>query len=561
VFHGNFNKMTFTLPCGRNEGDPGQVKIGEQSLHFEKFGDVRIFRPSQFGEDFIRRRSRAHLFSRFSAGTYSGRDEVNAIIQHQFKFYESLLAIFIPKLISRDAAEFLLFQFDEAVRILHGDGVLDFHERARWKETEPSFKRAIKYLIELICMQASCTVPKVTDDEAVFAMESALICAECMVSLAQQSDLAHSVFPDDCELRVFDDGPLDFKIALGGQPAGYDEKFSDRVIRDRENRNRFIKWPQIDYHTPTHQQYLDDAFNRSFGMTYGEFIAAITSVIDGSRPSLHPRSFPTLFIRRVDALNALSESGRCRSAIERAIDGFTVSPVSMAAEGRVVWKPKQKSRAYRRGFFLFPHESGPHLAFSSAMARENLIQLVNWIPYQNLPGEWESPMTRNAVGELANASGAWFEKTVSENLRGLGIVGQRAHRTIGVGSKIIRIPNEVGEIDFLGYHPQQAILVAVEAKMVMTGLEPCYWRDDLDTFVYRTGSYAERFRRKLAWVRENRQRIADVLGAKSPVKIAFAMFTLYPCIARGFIQDFECVSLAEFMLDFQRKSAWPYPLA
>lgn len=536
------------------------MKIEQRSLHFENFGGVRIFRPSQFGEDFIRRRSRAHLFSHFSAGTYLGGTEVNAIIQHQFKFYESLLALLIPKLAWRDAAEFLLFQYDESSRIFHGNGVFDLRERQRWMETEPTFKRALKYLIELICMHADCTAPSVTTDEAVFALESALICTECMVSLAQQSDLAHSIFPEDCALTIFDNGPLDFEIKLRGQNAGHDQRFSDRVIRDRQNRHHFVKSPQADYHTAMHQLYLDEAFNRAFGMPYGEFIAAIVAVIDGSYPSLHSNSFPTLFIHRATALEALFQSGRCRSAVERAIDGFTVSPANLIAEQRVVWKPKQKARAYRRGFFLFPHASGSHLAFSHSMARENLMQLVNWIPYQNLPTEWESPVTRTAVGELANAAGAWFERLVSEKLKSLGIIGQRAHHTVKSLGRKIQIPEEVGEIDFLGYHSQHKMLVLVEAKMVMTGLEPSYWRDDLDAFVSGGKSYAQRFRKKIAWVKERREQIADVFGVLSPVKVAVAMLTLYPCIARGFIPDFECVSLTEFMLDCERETVWPYPL-
>jgi hypothetical protein len=36
------------------------------------------------------------------------------------------------------------------------------------------------------------------------------------------------------------------------------------------------------------------------------------------------------------------------------------------------------------------------------------------------------------------------------------------------------------------------------------------------------------------------------------------MLTLYPCIAGGFIADFPCVSLTEFMLDYEQKGTWPY---
>jgi hypothetical protein len=259
-------------------------------MNFERFGYVRIFRPSHTTESFIRRRGRAHLFSRFSAGECRGAEAANAVIQHQFKFYENMLRPMIPQLASRGAAEFLLFQYDEAWRLLHGNGILDLRERQKWATVEPIFKRAIKYLVEMICL-GECNPPaKPSPDEALFAMESAMVCAESMVDLAQQSDTAHLVFREDCVVRIFESGPLDYEITVEGAYAGFDRVLSERVRRDRDSRDRFVGFPQFDYHTATHQKYLDVPFTRSFGMSYGEFIAAIRGVIEDCQPSLHPRS-------------------------------------------------------------------------------------------------------------------------------------------------------------------------------------------------------------------------------------------------------------------------------
>jgi hypothetical protein len=118
----------------------------------------------------------------------------------------------------------------------------------------------------------------------------------------------------------------------------------------------------------------------------------------------------------------------------------------------------------------------------------------------------------------------------------------------------------VGEIDFLGRDPRTSRLVVLEDKMTFPGLEASFWRDDVHEFVLRKGSYATQFRKKLAWVRENRNGITKALGvAQSPDQIQAAMITLYPCIAREFIADFECVSLTEFSLDFNKTGFWPYP--
>ena len=520
-------------------------------MSIERFGDVEIFRPSQEMENLIGEKAKIHLLSRFAPAEYRGSKAANAVIQHQFKFYEGLLRPIISKLTSRGAAEFLLFQFDEAGRLLHGNGILDLSERERWKHIQPLFRRAIKYLVELICLRASNSEPKLSQSEALFAMESALICVESMIHFAMASDEVHSIYPDNCIVKIFDNSPVDFiTIKADGAYADYNKILLDRIVRDRESRDRFVESPQFDNHTATHQKYLDEAFRQSFGLSYGEFIEAIRAVIEGCQPSLHPNSFPTLFVHRDKVIDQLAKSNRSRAAIERAIDGFSLTAVNLTAEKRVVWNPKQESRAYRRGFFVFPHETGPHLAFSREMAKESLTQLVCWVCFKHLPTEWRTQETLKALDNLSSAASEWFEIIVCRHFQSLGITGQRMHRTIGSASGQIKIPTAVGEIDFLGYHPQQKLLVLAEAKMTMTGLEARYWRDDLDEFVFR----------KMLWVEENRNAISSALGFGDVEAVGTVMLTLYPCIARMLIPDFPCVSITEFMLDYERQSKWPYPV-
>lgn len=531
-------------------------------MGFESFGGVQIFRPSNGVQATIRDHTRSQLFSAFRPGEYRGAEAANRIVHHQFAVYERLLRPLVPKLASRGAAEFLLFQYDQAWQLLHGKGILDLREREHWAWVEPRVKRAIKFLAELICMADPGTGKGVRDrHEAQIITETALACAESMVDLAVQSDLVHSVFPHDCVVTIFDSGPYDFTIDIKGAFANYDQAFSNRVIRDRESRHQFVAWPQFDNHTATHQGFLDNPFQNAFGMTYGEFIAVLVTITNDSQPSLHPSAFPTLFVNRMHVIDELAKSGRSRRAIERAIDGFSITRQGLVADKRVIWKPKQESRAYRRGFFVLPHEEGPHLAFSREMARESLMQLANWVSYKHLPKEWKSDLTEQALEKLSGAAGIWFEQVVQGQLNKLGIVGKHARKAVGLGSHRLMIPSDVGELDFLGYHPGHRVLVLAEAKMVMTGLEAPYWRDDLNEFVFRRGSYAERFRRKLDWVSAQREAICAALSVNRPDAVGGVMLTLYPCIAREFIRDFQCVSVTEFMLDYEERGMWPYQLS
>lgn len=528
-------------------------------MAIERFGTVSIFRPSLGIASDIREVARAHLYSRFRPGEYRGREAVNGILQHQYGVYQALLTPLIPRLASRDGAEFMLSQYDEAWKLLHGNGILDLREREIWMKIEPCMKRAIKFLVEAICMfgPAPSQAPR-SRRQAQAVSETALACAECMVDLAMQSDIVHSIFPDDCVLRVLEEGTYDFTLEIEGEGAGHDEEFSRRLICDRQSRSHFVPSPQFDNHTPTHQRFLDGPFREAFDLSYGEFINIIASVVEGAQPSLHPNAFPTLFVNRDRVIAELSECGQNRNTIERALDGFSIKRENLLKEKRAVWKPKQQNRAYRRGFFVLPHEDGPHLAFSRQMARESLIQLVNWVPYRHLPVEWRTDITTAALSPLSREAGRWFEAVVRHCLTDLGFDGSRVERTIGRGLDSLPIPPQIGELDYIGYRPQEGLLLIAEAKMVLTGLEAAYWRDDLDEFVFRRGSYAERFRRKLEWATENSQRICAALGVPACNPVRGVMLTLYPCIARAFIADFPCVSITEFMLDYEEHGRWPY---
>jgi len=530
-------------------------------MAFESFGEVSIFRPSQRVETLIRNRARSHLFSAFEPGEYHTGEQANRIIQHQFRVYEQLLRPVVPKLTSRGAAEFLLYQYDQAWKLVHGNDILDLQERSRWAWIEPRLKRAIKFLLELICQADGTNNDEslTSREEAEFVMEVAVACAENMVDLAMQSDTVHSVFPRDAVVTIFDGGVYDYSIEIRGQFTAHDEMFSARVIRDRQSRHRFVPQPQFDQSTPLHQTFLDNAFRDEFHMTYGEFIAALVAIINHSQPSLHPRAFPTLFVNRRQVVDELAKSGGNRCAIERAIDGFSVIATKLTAEKRVVWRPKQETRAYRRGFFVLSHETGPHLAFSRGMAQESLIQLVNWVSYKHLPVEWRTAGTSRALAALAQKAGTWFEQVMQARFRNLGFFGDSAKKTIGRKPHVIAIPADIGELDFIGYHGEQRLLALGEAKMTMSGLEAAYWRDDLHEYVFRNGSYAERFRQKLKWVSANRKSICNALGVSAAEAVGGVMLTLYPCIARAFIRDFPCVSITEFMLDHEEHHGrWPY---
>jgi hypothetical protein len=524
-------------------------------MFLRRFGTTRIFRPRAHVASSLHEEAKRRLLAKFKPGLYEGADTANAVIQEAFGFYERQLRLIAKSIASRDAADFLLHQYDLATDIIHGEGILDLEERREWLQIEPLFKRGIKYILELFCIAQNPESPRVPKSEAIVAAEVAVECAENSVHLAELSSRVHYLFSNSCAVVVHDrDNPRPLTVKFTGKHADHDLRFGTRMARDRNNRANFIPLKgQFDLHTDKHAEFLDPAFSDSFGMTYAEFIAGLYATIDGALP-VGPNYFPTLFIRRKDLFNRLAESGRPKKALDAMLRGFTVTNQALSEENRVVWNVKQKSRAYRRGFFSFPHSSGEHLAFSRSMAREALIQLVSSVPFQKLPEEWLTPKIKKALADLSHAGSKWFEQTVIDSLLKAGYAGGRAKGKVRTTRGELAIPDDVGEIDFLGFCPSQHEILLVESKMTHSGLEAQYWRDDLDQFVTGKRNYAAQFRRKRVWVTENLPQLCLLFGAPSDSILRSHIITLYPNIAAEFLEDITCVSLTEFMLHSERRS-------
>ena len=272
-----------------------------------------------------------------------------------------------------------------------------------------------------------------------------------------------------------------------------------------------------------------------------------------------PKGFSTLSFRRENLLDALTAASRLpRDAVDTALRGFTVSAENLLADERVAFRPEQQSRAYRRGFFQFPHQTGQHLAFSEAMAQECMIHLCSGVCYRHLPTEWMTSATEAALTELSRAAGKWSKPWSNKTFRVLVSLAPATRIPSEPDQLRVGIPPSVGELDFLGHHPEEQALILVEDKMTFTGLEAVFWRDHLSQFAQGEKSYAAKFRRKIAWVQENRPSIAAALGLNDVSHVHSAMITLYPCIAAEVIADFPCVSLTEVMLDYRACGRWPY---
>jgi hypothetical protein len=535
-------------------------------MDLESFSEVSIFRPRAVSELALRTGAEAHLRAKYRVGRYSDPAIINEILKYQFAYYEDILAQLLPPIASRQLLHFLLFQYDQTAEIdrIYKGGKLTAREEKRWISLGAQLRRALKYLIERIVLLKPEDEPELSEDYLLSYLDRVMICAEVLVQLYVMSEQTFAIVPSGTIFEIFPPGRrLYFALNIKKRDL---LRFGTRVRIDSANRDRFVplKSPAVD--VDLHDKYLGVALKDSLGVTFTEAISVLRLIIEEAQTA--DDELPTLFLDQDRTASSISSGwGLPDRGVRAILNGFTISKEKMEEEGREIWRPKQEYRAFRRGFFEVSHPSGMHLAFSREMARECLMQLLSGVGFKQLPPEWRTAQVNRGLESLSNEVGKWFESIVQTNLSRNGITGVRSLKDqIGSGDRLIRIPDPVGELDFLGYSSRENLLVLVECKMTYEGTEPRYFRDAMSSYVTSRNAHATKFRRKLAWVQENANAIslalASVLPLKQPItpaRLAAAMITYYPSAATYFIDDFPCASITEFMLAYESTGKWPYP--
>jgi hypothetical protein len=513
------------------------------TLHFVRLGNNRIVRPTTETATHLREEAHKHLLQSIQPGAYTDTATVNAALQRVFEFYSARLTRLIEQLASRDFIQCLLFQYEESVAIGHGDQ-LDASQREFWRGVGQRFRRAVKFLCEKACLAAQRANSDLSQKKSVKLFDQALYCAEEMVHLYHLSETTYSLFPDTVELKLT---KKSLDVLLRGTHAQALPQFVRTVEQDRNNRSRFIKGLSFDTDPVAHCAILDSGFEKAFGLPFMGFLDFLKHAIDD--PKEHTSGFPIPFINLEGLVQAGTGYGLKADLVRRILSGFTLWKAAMQKEARVIWNPKQKHRALRRAFFEFPHPTGTHIVWSRGMAKESFVWLLSGVCFQCLPEEWVAPETNTALAATSNACGAWFEKVAAENLRAIGFNGSAFKNQVRVGQETLDIPASVGQLDFLGYSSQERLLLLAEFKIVEEGTEPKFYRDSVAQFVRNKGNYADKFRTKIAWLRENRTQLGQIFSkVEHRVRLAIVMVTLYPSFASFFIDDFPCVSITHLRL-------------
>lgn len=550
-----------------HDPDDGWIVLTDDTdalMRFEQVEDARIFRPRTITEFQIRQDAEAHLRSRYDVGQYAGAAEVNDILHHVFAYYEESLSTSLPQIASVSLLNFLLYQYDESAKVesLRKGAQLQEEELGWWRPLGPIFRRAIKYLAERVIMLDPPEDTNLPGESAIRELEKAWVSAEQIITLCNLSDQTYYIFPDETVCEVFPVGnQVYFSLSV---PDFNPEKIDGRTLKDTQNRSRFVPHRSFDRDSTEHDRSLADSFRQTVGISYEETLSVLYRLIEDAKPP--KKGFPVPFGKKENIIGSVSKSlGYEIGSVEQAISGFMLTRDNILTENEPVWNPKREFRAFRRGFFQTTYEGEPHLFWSREMAKECWMQLLASTCFKHVPPEWSSAVVENALETLSNRGGKWFEELVTNHLHGLGIIGTSFKNGIGVGASRIRIPDDVGEMDFLGYSDANNALVLLECKMVCHSVEHRQFRDDLEDFVRKKRGYANKFRKKIAWVNQNLAPICRALPSSlnyrheiSTDSTLPAMITLYPSIATLYIDDFPCASITELMTGYKEAGGWPY---
>jgi hypothetical protein len=536
---------------------------------FEVFGGVGVFRPGWEATITLRNEAESHFRAVFRPGVYEGGEAANRALKHHFAFYATRLRHILPAIASRDYIEFVLHQYEQSVVVndLDNGHRLTKQETEQWQTTGPKLRRALKYLAERTVLLWPPETASVSSDHAQMLLqaEMALLCAEQLVDLYMTSDKVFSLFPDETVLEVLPEG--EFEIFRTRCSHDFTQDFLQRVHRDASHRSEYVPLNGLHQIPKLQDSYLANAFCNTIGLSYSDILAVLHVVIDQAQPP--PTGFKIPFCLRTVIVNEVVRCvGFSRDAVEKALAGFTVSCVGMENEGREIYKPKQEYRAYRRGFFEMPHCSGPHLAWSKSMAQESYVVLLKEVAFKQVPPEWRSTQVDVAVSKLGCAVGKWFESLVAENLKKIDIMGLHSiKRMIGTGKVAVRIPDEVGEIDFLGYSERDEAIIVAECKYVRGGVEPRFFRDEINAFTKGNSCHMMQLARKTKWVVNEiqtlRTSLAATLGMSGVMRahrVISVLVSHYPSCASYFWHDAPCVSLTELILDYKGQGHWPYAI-
>ncbi|OCG16955.1 hypothetical protein [Gilliamella sp. WF3-4] len=525
-------------------------------LIIRKVGGIEIFRASYEHEERVYTRIKESVFKHFQPGTYTDKSEIVKIVNLIYAQYYEILDEYFPKVDPRSFIIFLAAEYERYGKVAdaYKNNKLSKDDEEFWASYAAYSRRGIKYLLELCCrskMELSKVASAQEDRE--YAISMVFIAAEELVSLYMRSEHYNS-FLDELTLTLNPEKYTYFNVEQDGI-LNFD------IRKSACDLEKYIRFPMFLQDIHAHDDILNESFVDKLGVSYKDLIGTLLGIIETCSDSANPEALGK-FKWQVAIREIANRLSITLSQAELILNGFCLSSENL--EERELFRPKQEYRAYKRAFFKNSIDGVNCVYFSRRMALECLNLLICDVPFKKLPPEWCSKRVKKSLDVLSLKAGRWFEKVVEQNLNTIGIKGSSSIKALNLSkNNRLKVPDEIGEIDFLGFHEDQKLLVIIEVKQVGFATEPRMHLDDLSKFTYGPKSYSAKFIKKYNWVLDNIEEVEKHFSYKfnctSKLNVAgYAMITLYQTMAAIKIKEFTCISLSEFMNEFTATEVWPF---
>jgi len=537
-------------------------------MTFVSVAGCKIYRPDFRREVEIRDLASKALRQKFLPGLYEENQEIAEICKHMVLVYGALTDEMIPFLADAASVLWILDQYEQTSLLekLYKEGKLVSNASKFWLEIGPFYRRTLAYLLERIVMMkqpVDSISSRLSIEDFTKYLDKACISSEKLILFCISSD-QNRLSVTGLRFQITEDAESSFIIISANQVLNIQE-FQERIDFHRATAFNFYGDSNFENNVSAHGVFLNEPLADLIGVTYETAIGILSFMASCPLTSEDYVAGVNMFDENELFENLSTGFGLRVDSLRKVISGFWMSPENLVSEGRDYWNPQFHYRAHRRGIFRLESANEFNLAWSASMFVEALLFLTKSTCYGHFPKEWCSNNVTNALGKLTVAAGTWFEETVASRLLDIGIIGVCSRTSLGVDNDALFLA--AGEVDYLGWSARDSAIVLLECKMIQGGAESRTWKNQINAFLKGTEgkeAFVSKLARKAEYIGENISRVVAALRSEgvgvnsAPIRLVTAFVTFEPSIASSLIDAFPCISLPEFMHDYNAQNSWPY---
>lgn len=516
-------------------------------FNYEFYYDIPIITPRASISFMVRKDVESYIRSKYTPGIYHNPNSINSIIKDVFSFLDNKITPLIKKLSCFELIALLLREYSKSCAVQeHFSRGTPSPSRKQWEQRN-GFRRSIKYIAEKM-LEYFDETNQIPMDVQPTDFELLIELTEIAFDFSFQSDTTYGISRERTVYELYKENPDPRKHYYNLSINDFDYDLSENaklLYRQFVEKNGSLYRDLF----KQYEEYLERENNDEscINLQYIFKIFDILSHLDYKTNDI--------FIAKSKLKQILTEDYNIPlNSANLFFDIFSINKEGLKKEPRIIHDTKQKYRLKTRFILQFESNKTSYLLYTLEMLNEAHIMLHKSLCHNDLPNELKSKNLKDISSKITQSYGKKFEVYATTFLKTKGFIGSVSKRRLPSGSTI---PNDVGEIDFLGYSKDLQKVACFEFKNVFYSTDPQEFRDDLEKFIRKKNSYLSKFKKKINFVKEHIEDLAEYYRQKNSIDLSTSqlivgMLTYAPNISRFFMTDCKCMSLAEFEVEWEK---------